>query len=387
MGRLSAVLATLAIMSRPGPFGPGLSVTAGPEGPALRVYSPNGLVSVSLTTDGGRLIYSVSLGRDVVVEPSPVGIVVDGTNLGAGVDIGRAEPYDVDEKYPWYGVHSTAVSRCRGSRVTILNEKGAGTGWTLDARACDDGAAFRYIVPGVAGDSRTPDEATTFRWPAGSIVWSHDFEGHYEGVHVRRDVADVPAGEWAAPPLTVKLPGAAGYASVTESSVAGYAGLALRADGRRGFLARLGHDEPVSYPYRLRYKPEDIARLAQPAAIGGTITSPWRVVITARTLNALVNADIVHNLAPPPDRALLADTSWVKPGRAVWRFLDGGESTFEGVKAFTRLGQQLGFEYHVVEGLWQRWTDEQMRDFMDDAKARHVGIWLWKDSRALTTVE
>jgi alpha-glucosidase len=56
------------------------------------------------------------------------------------------------------------------------------------------------------------------------------------------------------------------------------------------------------------------------------------------------------------------------------------------VKAFTRLGGQLGFEYHVVEGLWQRWTDDEMRDFMADANQRHVGIWLWKDSRALATV-
>jgi alpha-glucosidase len=379
------------------------------------VSSPNGLVSFSLTTDVGRLIYSVFLARDVVVEPSSLGIVVDGKNLGDGVEIGRAEAYDVDETYPWYGAHETAVSRCRGSRVTILKERGArgsspsargqderatavaptrvareggqAGAWTVDIRACDDGAAFRYIVPGGARDSRTPDEATTFRWPVGSTVWSHDFEGHYEGVHVRRDVDSVSAGDWVAPPLTVKLAGAAGYASVTESSVAGYAGLALRADGRRGFLARLGHEEPVSYPYRLRYKPEDIARLARPAAIAGTIRSPWRLVIAGRTLNALVNADIVHNLAPPPDRTVVAATGWIKPGRAVWRFLDGGENTFEGVKAFTRLAQQLGFEYHVVEGLWQRWTDEQMRDFMADAKTRHVGIWLWKDSRALTTVE
>jgi alpha-glucosidase len=333
-------------------------------------------------------VYSIRLGNDVVVEPSAVGIVVDGSNLGAGVEIGRAQSYTVDEQYSWYGVHSTATNRCRGSRVAIKHTA-SGTAWTLDARACDDGAAFRHVVPGAPDVRRTPDEATAFRWPAGSVVWSHDFEGHYEGVHVKRDVGAVPSGDWAAPPLTVRLPRNAGYASVTESALIGYGGLALRADGRRGYAARLGHEEPVSYPYRLRYKPEDIERLAKPAAITGTITSPWRVVIAGRTLNALVNADLVHNLAPPPDRTLFPDErpSWVKPGRAVWRFLDGGDNTFEGVKAFTRLGQELGFEYHVVEGLWQRWTDEQMREFMDDARQRHVGIWLWKDSRALATVE
>jgi alpha-glucosidase len=356
---------------------------------AVRLTSPSGLVSFDLTRDAsGALVYSIRLGSDVVVEPSAVGIVVDGSNLGAGVGIGRAQSYTVDEQYPWYGVHSAATNRCRGSRVAIRH-MATGTAWTLDARACDDGAAFRYVVPGAPDVRRTPDEATVFRWPAGSVVWSHDFEGHYEGVHVKRDAGAVPAGDWAAPPLTIKLPRNAGYASVTESALIGYGGLALRADGQRGYAARLGHEEPVSYPYRLRYKPEDIERLAKPAAIAGTITSPWRVVIAGRPLNALVNADIVHNLAPPPDPALFPDKapSWVKPGRAVWRFLDGGDNTFEGVKAFTRLGQELGFEYHVVEGLWQRWTDEQMREFMDDARQRHVGIWLWKDSRALATVE
>ena len=37
--------------------------------------------------------------------------------------------------------------------------------WTLDARACDDGVAFRYIVPGREDVGRIPDEATTFRVP------------------------------------------------------------------------------------------------------------------------------------------------------------------------------------------------------------------------------
>jgi alpha-glucosidase len=346
------------------------------------------LVTFRLARDANRsLTYSVSLGAAVAVEPSRLGIVVDGKDLGDDVEIGRAETYVVDETYPWYGVHATAVNRCRGSRVT-LTSRGASS--ALDIRACDDGAAFRYVVPGEASATRTPDEATRFRFPAGSSVWTHDFEGHYEGMHAKRGVADVRAGEWVATPLTIKLPGGAGYVSITESALVGYSGMTLRADGRSGFAARLAHEAPISYPFFLRYFPDDIARLSKPATIAGTITSPWRVVIAGRTLNAMVNADIVHNLAPPPDPALFPEgvkTSWVRPGRAMWRFLDGGDNTFDGVKAFTRLGQQLGFEYHVVEGLWQRWTDEQMRDFMADARARHVGIWLWKDSRALSTVE
>jgi alpha-glucosidase len=345
------------------------------------------LVSFDLSRDPNRLLtYSVSLGGTVAIESSRIGIVVDGKDLGDGAEIGRAESYVVDETYPWYGVHATAVNRCRGSRVAMRSP----TTWTLDTRACDDGAAFRFIVPGDATATHTPDESTTFRLPLGSVVWTHDFEGHYEGIHEQRISAKLSAWEWAAPPVTARLPGGAGYASITESALAGYSGMALQADGRGAFRARLAHGAPIAYPFFLRYSRRDIEQLSRAAAMTGTITTPWRVVIAARTLNELVNADIVHNLAPPPDLALFPEgvkTSWVRPGRAVWRFLDGGDNTFDGLKGFTRLAEQLGFEYHVVEGVWQRWTDEQLRDFMADAKARHVGIWLWKDSRALSTVE
>jgi alpha-glucosidase len=383
VGRLALAIA-LIVVARPiqGRVG------GGPERPALHLTAPNGLVSFDLSRDPNRsLTYSVSLAGAVAIEPSRAGIVVDGKDLGDGADIGRAESYVVDETYPWYGVHATAVNRCRGSRMALTS---GGTSWTLDIRACDDGAAFRYVVPGQASTTRTPDEAATFRLPAGSIVWTHDFEGHYEGMHARRHVADARAGEWVATPLTVKLRSGAGYVSIAESALVGFSGMTLRADGPSGFAARLAHEAPISYPFFLRYVPDDIARLSKPATIAGTITSPWRVVIAGRTLNAMVNADIVHNLAPPPDAALFPEgvkTSWVRPGRAVWRFLDGGDNTYDGLKGFTRLAEQLGFEYHVVEGVWQRWTDEQMGDFMADAKARHVGIWLWKDSRALSTVD
>lgn len=346
---------------------------------AVALVSPNRAIAFEVSLDAAhRPVYTVTLDRHPVIDASILGIVVDGKSLASGAGIGGVERYEIDETYPWMGVHSTAANRCRGARVAF----GA---WTLDARACDDGAAFRYVVPGRDGIERTPDEATTFRIPAGAIVWAHDFEGHYEGVHVRRAIEDVAAGEWAAPPLTIKLARDAGYAAITESALAGYAGMGLRAAGDGTYAARLGHDQPVSYPFRLRYTPQDIERLSHAAAIAGTITTPWRVVIAGRTLNDLVNADIVHNLAPPPDRSIFADTSWIGPGRAVWRFLDGGENTFEGLKQFTAMAERLGFEYHVVEGIWQRWTRDQLRDFLDDAKQRHVGIWLWKNSRDLAS--
>jgi alpha-glucosidase len=100
-----------------------------------------------------------------------------------------------------------------------------------------------------------------------------------------------------------------------------------------------------------------------------------------------VNSDLVAALAPPPDPRLFPDgmrTPWVRPGHAVWKYLDGGgENTLDTLKEFSRLAGQLGFEYHVVEGFWQRWSDADQRALIDDARQHGVGIWLWKHSRDL----
>jgi alpha-glucosidase len=76
-------------------------------------------------------------------------------------------------------------------------------------------------------------------------------------------------------------------------------------------------------------------------------------------------------------------TKWLKPGRAVWRFLDGGDPTVDGIKEFSRLAGELGFEYQVVEGQWQRWTPDEFHDVVEYSKARGVGLFVWRHRNTL----
>jgi alpha-glucosidase len=355
-----------------------------PAADALALASPNGQVEFRLTLQDARLSYTVAFQGKPVIEASALGIVVDGVSLAEGAQLGRAERYRTNETYPWCGVHSTAVDRSNGAKFQVKHAK-TGTAYTIEARAYNDGIAFRFIVPGAAGTERVPDEATAFRLPAGSTVWYHDFEGHYEALHVKKAVEEVAAGDWAAPPVTFQLPGSAGYASITEGALVNYAGMGLQADGQRGFAARLGHTHPASYPFRLRYK-DDVERMTKPAAIAGTITTPWRVIMIGADLNALVNCDIVNSVSAPPDPKIFPQglkTEWIKPGRAVWRYLDGGETGLEGMKQFADYAHELGFEYNVIEGFWAKWSEEQLKELVDYSRQRGVGIVLWKHSRDL----
>jgi alpha-glucosidase len=353
-----------------------------------QVLSPNGAVRFQLLRDEGRLRCAITFRNKPVLEPSPLHFTLDGVDLTEGAEVGKTTTYQVNETYPWYGAHAQASNHCNGVKIPVQHRK-SNTSYTLEVRAFDDSAAFRFVVPG-GENPRVPDEDTTFALPAGCTAWYHDLGGHYEGVHVKKGVADIKTGEWAAPPLTFKLPGGAGYAAITEAALVNYSGMALQADGRGGFAVRLGHRHPPSYPFRLRYGTEEAARLSRPAAITGPITTPWRVVMVGPDLNTLVNCDVVWNLCPSPDPKLFPEglkTAWVRPGRAVWKYLDGGLSTLEEMKKFSRLAGELGFEHHIIEGFWARWSDAEIRDLVNYSGQRHVGIWLWKHSKSLRDPE
>jgi alpha-glucosidase len=350
----------------------------------VAVDSPNGAIRLRVFTDeAARLRYEVTFNGKPVIEASPLGMSVDGQNLSEAVTLGEPARYKTDETYDWRGVHARAMDKSNGARIAVTHQK-TGALYTLEIRAADDGVAFRHVVPG-GEKPRTPDEDTSFRVPAGSTVWYHDFEGHYEAIHAKKDIAAAQAGEWAAPPLTIRLPVKTGYASITESAVLGYSGMGLQADGARGFTLRLGHAHPASYPFRLRY-PGDVEPLKKPATITGPITTPWRVVIIGADLNALVNADIVHNLAPKADSTLFPAglrTDWAKPGRSVWQYLDGGERTLAAMKEFSEMAGRLGFEYNLIEGHWQRWSDAELKELVDYSRERGVGVIVWMHSRDL----
>ena len=352
---------------------------AAPHYKSFKISSPDRKVSFELI----GLTYRVTFNGAPVIESSTIGLLTGATGeLTKSPAIQRSQSYTIKETFATRGVHSLGRNHCNVSEFSIVGDET----YTLEVRAFNNGVAFRYIVAPNA-QPRIPREQTSFTVPAGSFVWFHDFQGHYEGVHAQKEIAQVTAGEWAAPPLTIKLPDGRGYASITEAALINYAGMGLRANGEGEFKLLLGHELPVSYPFELRYK-ADIERLSHPAAISGEIKSPWRVILVGADLNALVNSDIIEAVSPAPDKNLLPSgsaTEWIKPGRAVWKYLDGGQSTLEGMKDFSRLAGELGFEYNVVEGFWQRWPESQMRELVDYAKQYKVGIWFWKHSRDLRT--
>lgn len=334
---------------------------------SVQLASPGGGVSAVITVDevSGRLTYSVSHGGNVVIEPSSLGIILGDHDLGGNTRIVEQSTYAVNETYMLHGARQQVENRAEGI-VLSLESGEEGTPWQLEARAYDVGFAYRYIVPG-AGKRLVHGEATSFVVPADTKVWFFERDSEwklktYAGWFMRAGIDEMPTVSAQGPVqggfLTLELP-SGGYAVITESNLFEYSGMRLRAEDNRTFRADFTEADGFE--------------------LEGPITTPWRVVICAKDLNGLVNQRLVHNLAGAPDPELFADTSYVKPGRSVWRWWSSDTGNPQQETKYIDYAKQLGFEYSTIDAGWKEWEKpwENLAKIGAYSKTQGVGVILW----------
>jgi alpha-glucosidase len=344
---------------------------------------------MSLVLEHGQLSYQVAKDGRIVLNKARLGIRASGDQAPADAQFSNPRRYRIDDSYPWYGVHSLAKENGEGLEVALV-DSAKHVLYTLEARACNNGIAFKMTLPGEA--ARVPDETVEFHPPSGSDAWSFDpTAAQYEGVYLKSKPTGLPAGRLMAPPVVIEAPAQSAFLAITEGRLENYSGMVLKSDGKGTFSARPGNEVPADKALVYFDGEEYAKRIAAPAAISGPIVTPWRIVMIGSTLNELVNNDLVSDVADRPDAKLFpqgVNTDWIKPGRAVWNYyLDGGAPTLEAAMEDSRIAGELGFEYQVVEGQWRGWGEAGLKRLVDYSRARGVGIWIWRNRSDLATEE
>lgn len=332
--------------------------------------SPDGHLEAVVSIDAaGQLRFALNRDGQAIVKPSPLGITVDGAELGRGATLGRAERQAIHEIYPVTGGHASATNDCNALTLP-LTHMASRAAYSLELRIFNDGAAYRYCVPG-AGERRVTGEASSWELPAGSDVWTSERPNawklkSYAGYWIKTPLAGLEKATKdpvQGPPLVIVLPGGQGYAVLTEAALDNYSGLRLRALGG-GRLAADFTEGPAGF------------------AVAGEVVTPWRVTMVSRDLDGLVRSDILTNLNPPPDPALFTDRSWIKPGRAVWSWMAEAPKSpenFEIQKHYVDLAAGLGFEYTLVDEGWPKLADPwgKLAELSALGRAKGVGVLIW----------
>lgn len=371
-----------------------VAVTA--EAAPIDVLSPDGSTRVRVSTDSeGHLMYAVSQFDRVKLEAARAGVMVDGTDLGAAVDLGAARSRIMSEKFAWRGNKTVAANHCRVADIPV-HSRVAKLDWTLEVRVFDDGAAFRYRVPGQE-ERRVSGESTCWQLPRDSTLWFQTQTAAYEGAYQSSRAVDLPLEEVVdtrtqpthlGPPITVEFAdGSVGLLS--EASLFRYSGLSFRPAGDAKLLAAFVHDRD-GWLHR------------------GELLSPWRVIVLGADLEGLVNSDVIPALNEAPDPLLFPEgvnTGWIKPGKApcTWMVFGNEGAEWHRQKKFVDDAAAMGCEYLLVDAGWrsERWgwlkdggdVWSRAAELCRYAEQKGVGIFLWHafpegrdDSPGLTTV-
>ena len=278
---------------------------------AIELSSPNGRIALRVAFPAAGTAapprWSLALDGKPLLDAGRLGLAVEGDGeLLAGAAAGELERRTHDELVPVpFGKAAQARDHFAEARVNCRAAERQPV--VLVLRAYDDAIAFRYELPASPGHSelRLSAESTSFGI-AGEPVVHTQFLEHFRTSHeheVRETpFAELPAGQLLDVPLTLTRDSGP-VLSITEAALVRWAGMSLRRDGESRELA-------AAFAPR-----EGDAIVARPLPAA----SPWRVVLVADRLGALLESQTLFCLCEPPD----FDATWVRPGKLTWPWWNG----------------------------------------------------------------
>ena len=398
--------------------------TAAAQTGAVALQSPNGALEISIATlrdesppaAGGQLAYRVVFRGQTVFDWSRLGLALDGSPaLGPALRIESSQASSKDET--WKSVQGKANpirNHYNAVSVQTVETAAGGRRLIMEARAYDDGVAFRYVVPEQPSvkELRILNESTQFTFSKDAQLWPlilRGFQTSSEGDYRELSISGLRRESLVYLPLLAQVPGIA-WVGLTEADLEDYSNLYVTGVGNWTLAARLApRVENINTSADTAPAFDPAADASKVSVIAQTpVRSAWRVLMIADDPARLIESEMVVNLNPP---CTVADTSWIKPGKTSWDWWNGSQEqnvknpgvnngkNNETVKYCIDFCARNHFEYMIVDGGWSKVLPKppgavgysfrgpmdltqsvpaiDIPMLVDYGKSKNVRIWVW----------
>ena len=357
--------------------------------------SPNGKYQFVFSQKDGKLTYRLDYAGKQVVEEGELGVNIDNhlveSAMGIPVDTNRVWTKGMEvtgverrsEDNTWktvYGEYSQI--RDHYNEMTLHLMKGgkhdnSGNGYDkrqqylfdIIVRAYDEGVAIRYHFPEATNGlfMHITDDLTSFRFAPGAEAYHYAWaQSHANKVKLLK--SEAAWKEEAERPLTLHLANGL-YVAIGEAALTDFV---------RGKL-------------KLKADHELQMAMFDSADIITAYDMPWRfIMVGEKAIDLINNKQLVLNLNAP---CQIADTSWIKPGKAfrVCRLdmktcLAGVDFCVDRGLQYIELdagwyGPEMKMSSSALKVLESR--DIDMPKLCAYAKSKGVGVWVYVNQRAL----
>ncbi|WP_169582061.1 MULTISPECIES: glycoside hydrolase family 97 catalytic domain-containing protein [Microbacterium] len=341
------------------------------------VTSPDGQTSLTVRHENdGSLTYSVVQGGVPIVDASKMGVVTAAVDLSTSLVFGAETNTQVNQSYALVEQFDGPVTSS-ANQMTLSFTRG-GAQLAVVARAQNDGVAFRYEVTGV-GATNITREATTVALPVNTGLWASDYRHakDYEDKYPYVSAASMGTRHFAMPTLA-SLANNAKWALISEAAVyvnPTYPATRLDAQGNNNRTLKVQLPGPDGNVF-------DTSTAGTQVPTTGTFTTPWRVIAASSSLDSIVNTSLITDLNPAP--AAGTDTSWIRPGKALWSWWSNEEKASDGddmvrsQKEYIDVAEQLGMQYVTVDCCYND-TNGSIEQIVAYGKKRDIGVFIWKN--------
>lgn len=347
----------------------------------VSVKSPDGLLKVEVSDEGGSASYSVEFKNKKVIENSPLGLLLDCGDFQSDLSIKSSKVGDVRENYSQSKIKKSKIKyEAKELRINFA----AGKKGEFDAifRVSNNNVAFRYFIPkqGEIACARVMSENSGFKFPQGTKTFmspqmppmtgwkrstpSYESPYHFEGELGK--VSDARNG-WILPAL-FKVDSST-WVLLSETGVDSNYCAGKLADADENKIYKMALPNPAENNGNGNVEPG--------FSLPGY--TPWRTITVGDSLKPIVETTIAWDLVKP----LYDSKQKYKFGRSTWSWIvwqDPSMNWNDQVK-FIDLASEMGFEYILIDAGWDvNIGYEKMRELIKYANSKNVDVLLWYSS-------
>jgi alpha-glucosidase len=348
------------------------------------VQSPDRKLTLTVVSEP-ELSYSVQYEGKEIVAPSKLGVQFkDESPFVSFSFVTKSRAIDNKWMYPW-GRQVNYADNCNEVLITLTETSAPNRVLKLQARAYNDGVAFRYLIDEKTVSKKEyvlEQDLTEFNFSGNPTAWFTTYDkpnGYQEEYFFKNPLRSIAADKVMGCPVVVQI-SEGPYVAITEADGKTWGGLFFKAGNSDDNVTRL---KSFVSP---RVDGNGLAKSVTPDA------SPWRVFIVASKAINLVDQTIIMNISTPAES--YAPFAWIKPGRAAWDWWSDGNKNMstDSIKKYIDFAASQGWEYSFIDAPWYtkpnvlKGNDKvNMDEVVQYAKEKKVRLFLWLHSNEIKT--
>ena len=354
--------------------------------------SPDGNLVVTVSDEGGKPAYKVTLGGTVFLESSRLGLNTNIGDLTQNLTMKDCQVRTVADAYSLKTIKQSQVNYEATEAVCqfVQNDR-----QVLDVifRVSNRDVAFRYkLYPRRARGGETlvaviNDEASGFVLPEGTTTFlcpqSKPMGGFartspsYETSYTLDDAMGKNGwGEGYSFPCLFRVQHVAVPQQQTKQGW-----LLISETGTDGnyVACRLLNEGGANYKIGFPQASELNGHGSTSAAVALPFETPWRTITLGTTLANIVESTVANDLVQPKYQASKDYTY----GKGSWSWIIGMDSScnFDEQKRYIDFSAAMGWRSVLVDALWDKQIGyEKMEELSRYARSKGVGLFLWYNS-------